>query len=155
MSAEDKLRALDISLPAPPKPVGSYVPAVRAGNLLFLSGMIPFKEGKLGWQGKLGSDLTVEQGQQAARLTLINALAVIRQELGSLDRVKRIVRLSGHVASAPNFHQQPLVLNGASDLLVEIFGEKGTHARLALGAIELPLNAPIELELIVEVESSE
>jgi len=155
MSIENRLRQLGITLPAPPKPVGSYVPAVKAGNLLFLSGMIPFKEGKLAFEGKLGLDLTVEQGQQAARLTMINALAVIRQELGSLDRVKRVVRLSGHVASAPGFHQQPLVLNGASDLLVEIFGEKGYHARLALGAIELPLNAPLELELIVEVEGDE
>lgn len=103
------------------------------------------------WEGKLGQHLTLDQGQQAARLALLNALAVIRQALGGLDRVVRVVRLGGHVASATGFSQQPQVLNGASDLLVEIFGEKGTHARLALGAAELPLNAPVELELIVEV----
>jgi enamine deaminase RidA (YjgF/YER057c/UK114 family) len=154
MPIEEKLKELGITLPAPPKPVGSYVPVVRTGNLLFLSGMIPFLDGKLAWEGKLGRELTVEQGKQAARLALINALAIIQHALGSLDHVKRIVRLGGHVASVPGFNQQPLVLNGASDLLVEIFGEKGRHARLALGAVELPLNAPIELELIVEVESS-
>jgi enamine deaminase RidA (YjgF/YER057c/UK114 family) len=152
MSIENRLRELGITLPAPPKPVGSYIPAVRTANLVFLSGTLPFQEGKLAWEGKLGHELTVEQGKQAARLALINALAVIQQALGSLDRVKRIVRLGGHVASAPGFNQQPMVLNGASDLLVEIFGERGIHARLALGAIELPLNASVELELIVEVE---
>lgn len=152
MSIENRLRELGITLPAPPKPVGSYIPAVRTANLVFLSGILPFQEGKLAWEGKLGHELTVEQGKQAARLALINALAVIQQALGSLDRVKRIVRLGGHVASAPGFNQQPMVLNGASDLLVEIFGERGIHARLALGAIELPLNASVELELIVEVE---
>lgn len=114
--------------------------------------MIPFQDGKLVLEGKLGCELTVEQGKLAARLALINALAVIQQALGSLDHVKRIVRLGGHVASVSGFNQQPLVLNGASDLLVEIFGDKGRHARLALGAIELPLNAPVELELVVEVE---
>lgn len=152
MSIEKRLAELGITLPPPPKPVGSYIPAIRTGNLLFLSGMIPFQDGKLAWEGKLGHELTVEQGKQAARVAMINALAVIQQALGSLDRVKRIVRLGGHVASASGFNQQPLVLNGASDLLVEIFGEKGRHARLALGAVELPLNAPVELELIVEVE---
>ncbi len=151
MSIDVKLKQLGIELPPPPKPVGSYVPAVRSGDLLFLSGMIPFKDGKLAWEGKLGQELTLEQGQQAARLALLNALAVIRQSLGDLDRVVRVVRLGGHVASTTGFSQQPQVLNGASDLLVEIFGEKGTHARLALGAAELPLNAPVELELIVEV----
>ena len=153
MSIENKLKLLGVILPSAPKPVGSYIPAVRTGNLLFLSGMIPFQDGKLAFEGKLGSELTVEQGQQAARVALLNALAVIQQTLGSLDHVKRVIRLGGHVASSPGFNQQPQVLNGASDLLVEIFGEKGIHARLALGAIELPLNAAVELELIVEVES--
>jgi enamine deaminase RidA (YjgF/YER057c/UK114 family) len=151
MSFEAKLAELGITLPEAPKPVATYIPAVRAGDLLFLSGTGPFKDGKIVYAGKLGKDLTVEQGYEAARLTLLNALAMVRQELGTLDCVTRVVRLTGHVASAEGFTQQPAVLNGASDLLVQIFGEAGRHARLALGAAELPLNMAIELELILQV----
>lgn len=151
MDYEKKLQSLGLTLPSPPKPVATYVPAVRSGNLLFLSGMIPMVEGKMAMAGKLGKELTVEQGQQAARITLLNALAVIKAELGSLDQVRRIVRIGVHVASAEGFTQQPAVANGASDLLVQIFGDAGRHARLALGAAELPLGAPVELEMIVEV----
>jgi enamine deaminase RidA (YjgF/YER057c/UK114 family) len=151
MSFEAKLTQLGITLPPAPKPVATYIPAVRAGDLLFLSGTGPFKDGAIVYAGKLGKDLTVEQGYEAARLTLLNALAMVRQELGTLDRVTRIVRLTGHVASAEGFTQQPAVINGASDLLVQIFGEAGRHARLALGAAELPLNMAIELELILQV----
>ena len=151
MSFEAKLAELNITLPAAPKPVATYIPTVRAGDLLFLSGTGPFKDGVIAFTGKLGRDLTVEQGYDAARLTLLNALAIVRQELGTLDRVTRIVRLTGHVASAEGFTQQPAVLNGASDLLVQIFGEAGCHARLALGAAELPLGMAIELELILQV----
>jgi enamine deaminase RidA (YjgF/YER057c/UK114 family) len=151
MSVEEKLAELKISLPPAPKPVASYIPAVRTGDLLFLSGTGPFKDGQVLFAGKLGKDLTVEQGYEAAKLTLLNALAIAKQELGSLDRVTRVVRMSGHVASAEGFTQQPQVLNGASDLLVQIFGDAGRHARLALGAAELPLNMAIELELILEV----
>jgi enamine deaminase RidA (YjgF/YER057c/UK114 family) len=151
MSVEAKLAELKISLPPAPKPVASYIPAVRTGDLLFLSGTGPFKDGQVLFAGKLGKDLTVEQGYEAAKLTLLNALAIAKQELGSLDRVTRVVRMSGHVASAEGFTQQPQVLNGASDLLVQIFGDAGRHARLALGAAELPLNMAIELELILEV----
>ena len=151
MSFEAKLAELGITLPPAPKPVATYIPAVRAGDLLFLSGTGPFKDGAVVYAGKLGKDLTVEQGYEAARLTLLNALAIVRQELGTLDRVTRIVRLTGHVASAEGFAQQPAVINGASDLLVQIFGEAGRHARLALGAAELPLNMAIELELILQV----
>ena len=151
MSFEARLAELKITLPPAPKPVATYVPAVRAGDLLFLSGTGPFKDGAIVYAGKLGKDLTVEQGYEAARLTLLNALALVRQELGTLDRVTRVVRLTGHVASADGFTQQPTVLNGASDLLVQIFGEAGRHARLALGAAELPLNMAIELELILQV----
>lgn len=150
MSAEDQLAALGLTLPPAPKPVASYVPAVRSGHLLFLSGILPMKDGKPAWTGKLGRDLTVEQGAEAARVACLNALAVVRAELGSLDAVTRIVRLGGHVASAEGFTQQPAVVNGASDLLVLIFGHAGRHARLALGAQELPLGAAIELELIIE-----
>jgi len=151
MSFEHALAQLGISLPAPPKPVGTYVPAVRAGALLFLSGVIPFRDGKLVTEGKLGKDLTVEQGYEASRIALENALAIVRREVGSLDHVVRVVRMVGYVASAEGFVQQPAVINGASDLLVKIFGEAGRHARIAVGAAELPLNAPVELELILEV----
>ena len=151
MSFDEKLVELGITLPPAPKPVATYIPAVRAGDLLFLSGTGPFRDGRIAFAGKLGRDLTVEQGADAARLTLLNALAMVRQELGTLDRVVRIVRLTGHVASAEGFTQQPAVINGASDLLVQIFGEAGRHARLALGAAELPLNMCIEIELILQV----
>ncbi|MEK6694179.1 MAG: RidA family protein [Nitrospirota bacterium] len=151
MSFDAKLVELGITLPPAPKPVATYIPAVRAGELLFLSGTGPFKDGQIAFAGKLGRDLTVEQGYDAARLTLLNALAMVRQELGTLDRVVRVVRLTGHVASAEGFTQQPAVINGASDLLVQIFGEAGRHARLALGAAELPLNMCIEVELILQV----
>ena len=152
MSFEARLAELKITLPPAPKPVATYVPAVRAGDLLFLSGTGPFKDGAIAFAGKLGKDLTVEQGYEAARLTLLNALAMVRQELGTLDRVTRVVRLTGHVASAEGFTQQPAVINGASDLLVQIFGDAGRHARLALGAAELPLNMAIELELILQIK---
>ena len=152
MSFERKLTDLGIELPAPPKPVATYVPAAQAGDLLFLSGVIPFRDGKLVFEGKLGRELTVEQGYEAARFAVLNALAIVRQALGTLDRVKRVVRMTGHVASAEGFVQHPAVINGASDLLVKIFGDAGQHARVALGAAELPLNAPVEIELIVQVK---
>ena len=151
MSFEHKLTQLGIQLPSPPQPVATYVPAVQAGDLLFLSGVIPFRDGKLVLAGKLGADLTVEQGYEAARIALLNALAIVRKELGTLDRVKKVVRMVGHVASADGFVQQPAVVNGASDLLVKIFDDAGRHARVAVGAAELPLNAPIELEIILQV----
>ncbi len=151
MSFEQKLTQLGIELPSPPQPVATYVPAVQAGDLLFLSGVIPFRDGKLVLAGKLGADLTVEQGYEAARIALLNALAIVRKELGTLDRVKKVVRMVGHVASADGFVQQPAVVNGASDLLVKIFDDAGRHARVAVGAAELPLNAPVELEIILQV----
>jgi len=151
LSFEQKLTQLGIELPSPPQPVATYVPAVQAGDLLFLSGVIPFRDGKLVLAGKLGADLTVEQGYEAARIALLNALAIVRKELGTLDRVKKVVRMVGHVASADGFVQQPAVVNGASDLLVKIFDDAGRHARVAVGAAELPLNAPVELEIILQV----
>lgn len=154
MSIDATMKALGIELPAAPKPVASYVPAVLAGDLLYLSGMLPFRDGQVVITGKLGQEVTVERGAEAARLALLNALAVVKQELGSLDRVQRIVRVVGHVASAPGFVQQPAVINGASDLLVQVFGEAGRHARVALGAAELPLHAAIELELLIQVKAS-
>ncbi len=146
----DRLRDLGITLPPAPKPVAVYIPAVRSGNLLFISGQLPFEDGKLPQTGKLGAEVDVEQGRAAARLATLNALAIAQAELGSLDGVARVVRLVCHVASAAGFHEQHLVANGASELLGEIFGEAGRHARLALGAAELPLDAPVEVELILE-----
>ncbi len=151
MSYETRLTELGIQLPSPPQPVATYIPAVQAGDLLFLSGVVPFRDGKLALPGKLGTDLTVEQGYEAARIALLNALAIVRKELGTLDRVKKVVRMVGHVASADGFVQQPAVVNGASDLLVKIFDEAGRHARVAVGAAELPLNAPVELEIILHI----
>ena len=152
VSIDAALEALGIELPAPPKPVASYVPAVLVGDLLYLSGMLPFRDGQVMIIGKLGDGVTVERGAEAGKLALLNALAVIKQEVGSLDRVHRIVRVVGHVASAAGFAQQPAVINGASDLLVQIFGDRGRHARVALGAAELPLHAAVELELFVQVK---
>ena len=151
MSYESRLTELGIQLPSPPQPVATYIPAVQAGDLLFLSGVVPFRDGKLALPGKLGTDLTVEQGYEAARIALLNALAIVRKELGTLDRVTKVVRMVGHVASADGFVQQPAVVNGASDLLVKIFDEAGRHARVAVGAAELPLNAPVELEIILHI----
>jgi len=122
--------------------------------LVFVSGVLPFQEGKILQPGKVGRELTVEQGAANARIAVINGLAILQQELGDLSCITRVVRLTGHVASAEGFGDQPAVINGASDFLVEVFGEKGRHARLALGAFELPLHAAIELELIVQVSSS-
>jgi enamine deaminase RidA (YjgF/YER057c/UK114 family) len=149
------LKQLQIELPSVPKPVANYVPAVRAGDLLFLSGVLPSRDGQLIMTGKLGQAISIEQGMEAAKVALLNALAIVRSEVGSLDRVKRIVKMVGHIASAPEFTDQPQVLNGASDLLVAIFGEAGQHARVAVGSAELPRQAPIEIELIVQVSSSD
>ncbi|MGB4068211.1 MAG: RidA family protein [Nitrospira sp.] len=151
MSYEQKLTQLGLALPAPPKPVANYVPAVRTGDLLFLSGVLPSRDGQLIMTGKLGQNLSIDQGMEAARVAVLNGLSIIRQEAGSLDRVKRIVKMVGHIASAPGFTDQPQVLNGASDLLVSLFGDAGRHARVAVGAAELPRQAPVEIELIVEL----
>ncbi len=151
MGLEDKLKELGITLPEAQRPIGSYVPAVRAGDLLYLSGMLPMREGKLLYKGKVGKDLTLEEAQEAARVILINALSVIRAELGNLEKVKRIVRLSGYIASAPGFIQQPAVLNAASDILSKVFGDKGLHSRIAIGVSELPMDSPVEIDLIVHI----
>jgi len=154
VSYEDRLKELGFILPAPPKPMANYVPVVRVGDLLFLSGVLPSRDGRLVLTGKLGENLTVEQGVEAARVAVLNGLSIVRSEAGSLDGVKQIVKMVGYIASAPGFTDQPQVLNGASDLLVSVFGEAGRHARVAVGAAELPRLAPIEIELIVELRSS-
>ena len=152
MSAEDKLKELGIELPDSPAPIANYVPAVRTGNLLYLSGVGPAApaEGPA-HLGKLGADLTIEQGYEAARLTGINLIARLKSELGDLGRLNRVVKLLSMVNSAPDFDQQPAVANGCSDLLVEVFGDKGRHARSAVGMAGLPGNIPVEIEMIVEV----
>ena len=150
-SPEARLKELGIELPAVPKPIASYVPAVRTGNLVFLAGQGPLAGGKPTVTGKVGAELTEEEGYKAARATILVSLAVLRGEIGSLDRVTRVVKLVGWVNSAPGFTRQPWVINGASDLLVESFGEAGRHARSSVGANELPLNIPVEIELVVEV----
>lgn len=151
VSFESQISALGLVLPPPPKPVATYVSVVQSGNLLFLSGMIPLREGKLVITGKLGAEVSIEQGYEAAKICLLNALSIIHHEIGTLDRVARIVRMVGYVASTAEFIQQPAVINGASDWLVKIFGDIGRHARVAIGASALPLNAPVEIELIVEI----
>jgi enamine deaminase RidA (YjgF/YER057c/UK114 family) len=148
---DGRLRELQITLPAAPSPVAAYVPCIRSANLLFIAGQLPFVDGKLPQTGKVGAQLSVTEGQSAARQATLNALAVAADALGGLDGVAKVVRLGCHVASAEGFTDQHLVANGASELLWDIFGEPGRHARLALGAAELPLGAPVEIELILEV----
>lgn len=152
MSAiEQRLVELGHPLPAPATPIASYVPALRTGNLVLCSGQLPIIGKEVVFQGKVGHDIHEEQGQHAARLCLMNALAAIKAELGNLDYVRRVVRVEGYVQSAPGFSKQPVVINGASDLLVQVFGDKGKHTRIAVGVSELPLNAAVELALWVEV----
>lgn len=150
-SAEKKLRELGVELPEVPKPVAAYVPAVRSGRFVYVSGQLPLKDGRLTATGKVGADVSPEEAKEAARVAAINALAALRSVAGSLDAVVRIVKVTGYVASAPGFTGQPGVVNGASELLKEVFDEAGAHARAAVGVAELPLGAPVEVELIAEV----
>jgi enamine deaminase RidA (YjgF/YER057c/UK114 family) len=149
---ESKLKELKIELPTPAKPIANYVSAVRSGNLLFLDGKGPSDAQGKYMTGKVGKDLTIEEGQQAARLTAINQLAVLKAELGDLNKVKRIVKVLGMVNCEPDFKDHPKVMNGFSDLFVAVFGEKGKHARSAVGMCSLPMNMAVEVELIVEIE---
>ncbi len=151
MSILDQITALGLTLPAVPTPIAAYVNCVRSGNLLFLSGGLPI-DGDRKIIGKVPTDVSIEQAQEGARIAILNRLAVIRDEIGSLDKVKQIVTLNGFVNSEPDFFGHPQVINGASELLVEIFGERGKHSRTALGVASLPLNVAVEINLIVEVE---
>lgn len=148
---DEKIASLGIILPNPPTPAGSYVPVVRTGNLLFISGQIPMSEGKVMFTGKV-SDNNLETAQKSARLCAINIIAQLKRELGNLERVKKIVKLSGFVNSTSEFSQQPKVINSASDLFFEIFGEDGKHSRVAVGVASLPLNVMTEIDAIVEVK---
>ena len=148
---EERLVALNITLPIPPKPAGSYIPVVKTGNLLFVSGQIPIKEGNVIFQGMVPTSISVEDAQKAAKLCIINALAQLKTELGTLDKILRIVKVSGFVNSSQDFVEQPKIINAASDLLFEIFGDRGKHSRIAVGVASLPLNSAVEIDLIVEV----
>lgn len=148
---EERLSELGIKLPDIAAPLGSYKPALISGNLIFISGQLPLSDGRLLFRGKVGSDITVEEGMQAARASAVNALAAMSKELGGLGRVNKIVKVTGYVASAPGFHNQANVINGASDLFYQVFGDYGRHARAAVGVAELPMNAPVEVELIAEI----
>ncbi len=150
VSANQRISDLGISLPQVATPAGAYVPAVISGNLVFTAGQIPLVEGKLVATGKVGKDLTAEQAKEIARICALNAVAAIKSVIGDLDRVTKVVKVVGFVASDPSFTQQPAVVNGASELLEQIFGERGIHARSAVGVAVLPLDAPVEVELIVE-----
>jgi len=149
---EAKLKEKGIVLNTPGKPIANYVNAVRVGNLLFLAGKGPTKQDGSNITGKVGKELTIEQGYEAAKLTAINHLAVLKAELGDLKKVKRIVKVLGMVNCTEDFKDQPKVINGYSDLMVEIFGDKGKHARSAVGMYALPSNIAVEVEVIVEVE---
>jgi enamine deaminase RidA (YjgF/YER057c/UK114 family) len=151
MSAEKKLKDLGITLPQPPQPIANYVRSVRTGNLLFVSGHGPYNDGKIRMAGKLGKELTIEEGYQVARNVGLNCLASIKAALGDLDKVKRVVKLLGMVHCTEEFKDPPKVINGCSDLLVELFGEAGRHARSAVGMQALPGGIPVEIEMILEV----
>ncbi len=149
---EDRLKEMGYSLPEVPTPLAAYVPGVKLGNLVFTSGQVAIADGKLVYKGVLGQDVDVETGYKAAELCALNALAVVKSLVGDLDKVKRVVKLTGYVNSTVEFGDQPKVINGASNLLVELFGEKGKHARAAVGSSGLPLGSAVELDLLVEVE---
>jgi len=151
MSIEAKLKELGITLPEAPKPVAAYTPCVRSGDLVFTSGQLPVQGGDLKYAGKVGKDLTPEEGYQSARLCAINNLAVLKSALGSLDKVAQVVKVVVFVNSADGFTGQPAVANGASELFQQVFGDAGVHARSAVGAPELPKNAATEVEIVVRI----
>jgi len=148
---DEKLKSLNIILPNAPKPAGSYIPVVISNNIAYVSGQIPVKEGKVVFSGKVPTQQSIEEAGKAAKLCAINALAQLKASLGNLDRINKIIRVSGFVNSTPEFDQQPTIINSASDLLFNIFGEKGKHTRIAVGVASLPLESTVELDMIVEI----
>ncbi|MEM3144086.1 MAG: RidA family protein [Candidatus Nitrosotenuis sp.] len=150
--SEEKLAKLGIILPIPPKPAGSYTPVILSRGMAFVSGQIPVQDGKVIFSGKVPTEKSLEEAQQAARLCAINILAQLKSTLGSLDRITKIVRVSGFVNSSEGFTDHPKVINAASDLFYEIFGEKGKHTRIAVGVSSLPLNSTVEIDAIVEID---
>jgi enamine deaminase RidA (YjgF/YER057c/UK114 family) len=153
MTAEERVQELGLDLALPPAPLANYIPAVQTGNLVFLSGQVPVLPDGTRLRGKVGAELDVDEAKQAARLCATGLLARLRAHVGSLDRVHRVVKVTGFVNAVPDFEQQPMVINGASDLFVEVFGENGRHARSAVGVGSLPFNVPVEVEAIFEVET--
>lgn len=152
MTIEEKLKSLGSILPQTPKPVAAYIPAIQVNDMVYTSGQIPLVAGELKLKGKLGREISKEMGYQAAKICALNALSVIKSVIGDLDRIEQIIKVVGFVASAEGFTEQPAVINGASEFLKELFGEKGAHARSAVGVAELPLGAAVELEMIVKVK---
>jgi len=153
MSVEEKLAALGLSLPQPVEPMANYVTAVLDGPMIYTAGAGPMVEGKPKYIGRVGAEVSLEQGYEAARITALNLLSTIKSRIGDLDRVERIVKVLGFVNSDNDFHRQPEVINGASDLFVELFGERGKHARSAVGTSNLPMNIPVEIEMIVRFKA--
>ena len=152
MRVEQELTKLGLKLPEPMAPVANYIGAVRVGALLFVSGHGPRMDGKLMFKGKVGRDLTIEQGYEAAKVVMLNCLGTIKREIGDLDKVERIVKLLGFVNAPEGFRDSPKVINGASDLLVQVYGEKGRHARSAIGVAALPMEIAVEIEMIVQLK---
>ena len=151
MTVYERLKDLDLELPVPPVPAGAYVPAKISRGIVYASGQTPTVEGKLVYEGKVGDGVSVGDAYAAARIAALNCLAELQYVLGDLERVREVVKVTGYVASAPGFDQQPRVINGASELLLELWGESGRHARAAIGVAELPFGAPVEIELVVEL----
>ena len=151
MSVEDKLQELNITLPTPPQPAGAYVRAKKTGNLIFVAGQLPLVSGNLKYIGRIGDDLSIEDGYEAAKICALNVLSILNAEARSLNNIAQLIRVEGFVCSADGFTDQPKVINGASDLFSQILGEAGSHARLAIGVKELPLGASVELSAIAEV----
>jgi enamine deaminase RidA (YjgF/YER057c/UK114 family) len=153
MTAERRLTELGIDLPGPPAPAGLYAPCVQTGTLLVVSGQVPTRDGEVVGRGKCGESVSIDEGAALARQCAVNALAIVRGHLGSLDRVTRVVRVAGYVASATGFVDHPKVVNGASELLIDVFGDAGRHARIAIGVAELPFGVPVEVEFLFEVQA--
>ena len=151
MKIEHKIKELGLNLPEAPKPVAEYIPAKKSGNLVFTSGQGPIKDGKFVYVGKVGGEVSLKEGYEAAKICAINCLAAIKSVIGSLDNIDEIVKVKGYVNSTSDFYRQPEVVNGASELIVKIFGDKGKHARSALGTSVLPFNIPVEVEMIVKI----
>lgn len=149
---EEKIKSLGIKIPKSPDPVAAYVPAVKIGNMVYTSGQIPIVDGVLKYRGKVGTNLTEEDAYEAARICCLNCLSVIKGQVNSLDDIERIVKITGYVNSATGFSQQSKVMNGASDLLGEIFEDSGEHARVAVGVCELPIDASVEVEMLVQLK---
>jgi len=151
MKIEDRVRAINLEIPEPVKPLGAYLPALLSGNQIYVSGQLPFLKGQLLHPGQLGRDITIEQGYGAARICALNSLSAIKTVLSDLDKIKRIVKINGYVSSERGFNDQPQIINGASEFFFEVFGESGRHARSAVGVPGLPMGSCVELDLIAEI----